>query len=460
MYQCPNCSANIKFDIKRQALFCQYCNTVMPASALQKEHDAEESEFMDVQMVSCPQCGGEIVCDDNEVAAFCTYCGGSTILDRRIARSKMPGFIIPFKVTKEECIAKYKKRINRNIFAPSAMKNAQGVDSFRGIYMPYWSYAMQKEGPISITASKSEMKGNYRYTYHYRIDTNVNYQYDGVNHDASSAFADNLSESIAPFNEAERVQFTPSYLSGFYADINDVNEMTYQADVHNFVAEDCLNALKAQGGITGYTIDNKKECTKLRPNFTRANLVMLPVWFMSTRIKDKGKERVAYSVINGQTGKVTGDMPIDILKYLGFSLALSAILFIILNFIADITPSPLTTSVIANVMNLIMTCIYWTRESKIKKRETGEDDKGKMAVGKASNYSEKSKLTFAWVPIVATVVTIIINPIEDFYYYGCAIFAMIFMIRTIIMTVRRINAISTRALPQFRRKGGDDSANV
>ena len=29
MYECPNCSANLKYNISKQALFCEHCETTM-----------------------------------------------------------------------------------------------------------------------------------------------------------------------------------------------------------------------------------------------------------------------------------------------------------------------------------------------------------------------------------------------------------------------------------------------
>ena len=53
---------------------------------------------------------------------------------------------------------------------------------------------------------------------------------------------------------------------------------------------------------------------------------MLPVWFLTWQ--ESG--RVAYSVVNGQTGKVTSELPVDIKLYLLFSLIAAIPLFFVL----------------------------------------------------------------------------------------------------------------------------------
>ena len=58
MYECPNCNANLKYNISKQALFCEHCDTTMDPYSFQKESDAEESTSFGVTIFTCPQCGG------------------------------------------------------------------------------------------------------------------------------------------------------------------------------------------------------------------------------------------------------------------------------------------------------------------------------------------------------------------------------------------------------------------
>ena len=44
MYACPNCSGNLKFNIEKQALYCDFCNNVVDPYSVVKERDAEEGD--------------------------------------------------------------------------------------------------------------------------------------------------------------------------------------------------------------------------------------------------------------------------------------------------------------------------------------------------------------------------------------------------------------------------------
>lgn len=483
MYTCPNCSANLKYNISRQALFCEACETVLDPYSVVKESDAEESRYYEVTSFLCPQCGGEIITEDNEAAAFCSFCGGSTILDSRISQAKRPFFIIPFQKTKEDCVESYRKMVGRAIFAKPGVRDSKNINSFRGIYMPYISYKFEKSGSVNVEGTRSYQRGDYSYTEHHSLSSEVNEYYDNIAYDASSTFADNLSQAIAPFDQSAQKPFTPSFLSGFYADTSDVPEDLYIAEGADIVAGDAYRQFKHMPPVSRYAVSEKKARPQFTPKCTNGKLVMFPVWFMSLRTQEKGEERVSYAVMNGQTGKIAADIPISLSKYVYISIGGGILLFILLNFLFDITPSPLFASIASSILCLVMSGVYSSREKKIRARFEGSDDKGLAAVRKANERlaaqqpqegdasevqsnqprfkpksAPKTKSTFAWIPVVLAILIIIYQPVSDIPYYFSAMVSMGFMISLIIRIVGRFNELTTRKLPQFNRTGGDDSA--
>mgnify|MGYP002903218679 FL=1 len=145
MLSCPNCGGNLKFDIPSQQLSCEHCHTLFdPYDFDGKTSDAEESKTFngdyEVTIFTCPQCGGEILSTDNAAAGFCSFCGASTILYSRISHEKRSNYIIPFQKTKEQCKEAYARRMKHSIFAPKELRDPSYIDSFRGIYMPYWAF--------------------------------------------------------------------------------------------------------------------------------------------------------------------------------------------------------------------------------------------------------------------------------------------------------------------------------
>lgn len=380
MYQCPNCTGNLKYDIRKKKLYCEYCGTTVDPYEFHKEKDAEEhtSEEYEVTVFTCPQCGGEIMSEDTTAATFCSFCGSATILDSRISKARRPGYIIPFAKTKEDCKEAYGKMMAKAFFAPKELKNKEHIEKFRGIYMPYWVYSFEQQGKLSLKGKTESRRGDYRITRHYQLDCEIDQAYKGISFDAASSFSDTLSRSIAPFDMKKGQEFAPTFLSGFYADTNDVGSGIYEKDAEDIVLDyACTRVMnnptcKRYGVGQGSYYGSLKG--QLRPNVKNATLAMLPVWFLTYRKDD----RVCYAVVNGQTGKVAADLPIDFKKYLLFSGILAVPLFILLNLFFTITPTRILW--IAAILALVCFIISNVQLNRIIARETGEDDKGMQAL--------------------------------------------------------------------------------
>ncbi|MBO4391458.1 MAG: zinc ribbon domain-containing protein [Lachnospiraceae bacterium] len=374
MYSCPNCAAALRFSIKSQDLFCDHCDSHFSPYDFDKEQDAEfhESGMYETQIFTCPSCGAEISSTDSQAAGFCSYCGSPTILSMRIQKEQAPTSIIPFSVSKEECIKAYKKFVKKGIFAPSKMLKESHLEDFRGIYMPYWNFNLSQNNLIHLETNRSYRVGDYIKHEVYGISARLEARYSGITFDSSSSFSDAISERIAPFDIHHAKRFTPSYLLGFYADIADVPYSYYsdqaeaeaKADLYDFLIKD------AQLGAVPGTLDRSKINSQLTPIVSKVDTVMFPVWFLSYRYKD----RIAYATVNGQTGKIAGDIPVSTGKFLLFSGAIAVILFLFLNIFFTFKPVNLLYAVI--VISVITMILYHRELKQICRQDLFQDDVG------------------------------------------------------------------------------------
>ncbi len=373
MIQCPNCGGGLKFDIQSQQLKCDSCNSLFDPYSVKSTSAEEETEYS-VTVFRCPQCGGEICSTEETAAAFCSYCGSSNVLESRVSKEKKPELIIPFKKTKAECENLFEKFINKAIFAPTSYRRAGRADSFRGIYMPYWLYDMSQRGDVNIASSTSHRSGDYIITDHYMLRGHLDNYYNGVSYDASSTFADDISSDIAPYNVKDITTFNPSFLAGYYADLADVGVDTYKNTAIGLAQESTYNYLRKSSPMAGQGFDSPKETVKsgIHTNINVTRSAMFPVWFMSYRNRD----RVAYATVNGQTGKVSADIPMSIPKYLALALGVAIGLFAILQMLFTITPKILL--VIVSILGLISALSYGKEMRKIASLENHDDDLGML----------------------------------------------------------------------------------
>ncbi len=484
MIQCPNCGGNLKFSPSAQCMSCEHCNSQFdPYQFDSKTKDAEERELYDVTVFTCPQCGGEILSTDHAAAGFCSYCGASTILYSRISKEKRPRYVVPFRRTKEDCKKAYKNLMRQAIFAPKELKDEGCIDSFRGIYMPYWSYEVVQEGSLHLLGETESRRGDYIITKHFSLTGEVDSWYDGIYYDASSTFEDRISEHLAPFNIGERKDFCPAFLSGFYADIPDVSEKVYENDAKAKVWEENLQRIRQTPQFAACSMKTSGAGAVIPE--VKVHMVeetMFPVWFMSYRKKD----RVIYTTINGQTGKIVADLPIDPMKYIIGSLFLAVPIFFILNWIFVLTPSVLTISIA--VLGLLTLLIYGMEANQIAKRNSLEEDRGLNWVNnqkarkrieqsrnktneRKNNIQEKKPILCtsfekpkvigyfgALIAIIISVLLLVFHPVSDLYYYGGAILSLFAICFTIVSIIQSYNLLSTHKLPQFEKQGGDDRA--
>ena len=363
MYACPNCGGNLRFDIRTQQLGCAYCQTQVDVYSFEDNTPATEKQTeFDATVFSCPQCGGEILSTDTSAAEFCSFCGASTILHSRLSKEKRPSYIIPFQKTKEDCKQAYGALMKKAIFAPDALKNPKHIDGFRGIYMPYWTFHLTQEGSFSLNGSTSKRRGDYIYTDHYRLSGEIDAYYKGLSYDASSSFDDHISEKIAPYDVKGMKAFTPAFLSGFYADTADVDAQTYENEAKNIAIENSTNAIYQE--FSGVRLESLLTPDALQTQVKEVDRTMFPVWFMSYR----NAGRVAYATVNGQTGKVVTDLPVDPQKYWTGSLLLAVPIFLLLNLLFTITPFALL--VITTILAIISLVIYTYEINAIQKKET------------------------------------------------------------------------------------------
>lgn len=381
MYQCPNCGGRLIFDIPSQSMLCEHCNAHFNPYNLGEGSSAEESTEYDVTVFKCPQCGGEIMSTDNTVANFCSFCGAFTVLESRISKQLRPGYIIPFSKTKQDCKNEYKKMMKKAWFAPKELKDEKYIDGFRGIYMPYWAYHVTQQGPVVLKGEKSTRHGDYIYTDHYDINGDMDCQYKGISFDASSSFDDNISEAIAPYDVKNMAGFTPAFLSGFYADTADVGCDVYMDDAMDMAGSETYDYLKNNVPFGSVSLKESERTIKSKCNtkIQTIDRTLYPVWFLSYRNRD----RVAYATVNGQTGKVSADLPVSVGKYFAGSAVLAVPIFILLNMFFTFRPK--ITLAIAAIIALITVILYVFELGKIKRRDQKLDDKGSWDESKLSS---------------------------------------------------------------------------
>lgn len=476
--KCIACGAEIEFSPKDKKLKCSYCGSEFDAKEYREqmttakktdEFASTTGEQIETKAYSCKQCGAKLLTFDDTAITFCSYCGSSNVIEDEMYKGEAPEYVIPFKITKEQCEEIYKKEIKKHIFAPKEMLDDVVIKKFRGIYMPYGVYKATHSGEAINNGEKySHHSCDYDYYDQYRIVGNVTAEYEGMSYDLSSNFYDKFSQAIAPFNFKEAEKFNINYLSGYYADSRDVKKDIYEADALSSISQDTTQELLKNKEFRKYGCSNPS----IRYNIEDKKIAYYPVYFLAVR--NKKNDAVNYAVINGQTGKIAVELPIDMKKYLIFTLVLTIPIFLVLFAIFTITPMALL--VVTALLALINIFILSFQTNQIKRRESHTDDKGYKEVQaniKSSKNEKikdenvkvkaKKKLPIGTICVIISfflpLATIISNPISDIYYYTTGIASLCLLMVSIKEIIMQHNEITSRKLSQIGIRGGDESEN-
>lgn len=504
MIGCKTCGAALRFDIPSQRMKCSYCDNSFDPYEFDEDKGAYEGQEFEVTVFSCTMCGGRLTATENSAAEFCSYCGAPTILQGRMSHMERPKYIIPFRKTKEECQTELKKHLKKSFFVPEKFKNFE-VEKIRGIYMPTWNYNVVQQSEkafVNMNVDSETDKDAYDI---YNLTAKVDARYNGISHDASASFSDNISEVIEPFNYKERKKFSPSFISGFYADMKDVNSDRYMDEAVKIANEQTYKRFidkvdDKKGSISAR--DNRGQSEIFNTHVESVDSTMIPVWFMAYRLN----KRVAYATINGESGKVVSDLPISIIKILLAVLVLAIPIFAVLNVFVSMRATTLM-----NFVTALMTftgLLYCFLLNEIKKKQQNTNF---ISVKRKSNKSEaKANLIgmlvlsgagiillivlthvfgefFYLISLGAVIVPAVglsrfkkkdlnmqphgfiillamglecvrityVNPIADVEYYKSAIGALLAILFALINIINALNMFTTRPLPQFGERGGE-----
>lgn len=369
MNDCPGCGASLRYDISAGQLVCDHCSSQYDPYEYDAGHNQETGDgAFKAELLTCPNCGAQIMAADHSAAEYCSYCGSFVMLSASETSGVRPDLIVPFQKTKEDCKKIYRQKLAKHIFAPGELKDPDYLNRFSGFYIPYWVYDVGFARNPRITGTTSKQEGDYLVTSVFDITGDLDAEFNGITYDASSAFDDNISESIAPYRMEEMKEFTPSYLFGFYANTEDVEEKAYEKSAKELATEAVYERILEENDLKDYKVENKRGTTAVGARIKKAQRAMLPVWFLTWRKKD----RVAYSVVNGETGKIYAEIPIDIRKYLLLSLILTIPLYFLAERMFQFTAQ--TGMLLGSILTLAAAMIFHAQMTSIGARNTGFGD--------------------------------------------------------------------------------------
>ncbi|MBE6147560.1 MAG: hypothetical protein E7168_04430 [Firmicutes bacterium] len=328
--KCPSCRAPLKYWAKTSGWDCEYCGSHFNIDDLQKvrvKKKGLQEKKLSGDGYTCKNCGASILASENTSATTCVYCRSTAILANRIEEEFTPNSIIPFKKTKEEAIQAFQKMGLRKLFVPKAFTSKKNIKEIQGIYIPFWLFDFNLQASISGTGVdiKTWRSGDYAYTKkdEYHFEREGNFPFYDIPVDGSKHFDNALMNSIEPFNYKDFVEFDTAYLSGFLAEKYDLTKDEVENIAITRATTTAVDTFKESlRKYDNYTIQDRRAT----PSNIVGEYALLPVWLLNIKYKDK-----IYSfAMNGQTGKMIGNIPVHKGKVLLFFIIVSTLLIVLI----------------------------------------------------------------------------------------------------------------------------------
>ena len=357
-YQCPACTGPLHFVGESGRLECDYCGKSYDVTEIERLFSEKEAASIEAQekaeakqekekaaaeetgdswdaqeaaglrayncpscgaelicdasaglrAYNCPSCGAELICDATTAATSCPYCGNPTIVPGQFTGGLRPDLLIPFRLDKQAAINALKMYYRGKKFLPKAFSEQNHIEEIQGVYVPFWLCDCKVEGSIHYHATNISTwrEGDYKVTEtkHYQVDRSGGIEFRQIPVDASTKMPDAHMDAIEPYDYSDLRPFSSAYLPGFLADKYDVNQQEslprIQSRAENSAEMEMRNTVKGYSTVTA---------TSKNLNFSHSGMkyALMPVWMLSTKWKDQN----FLFAMNGQTGKLVGDLPID-----------------------------------------------------------------------------------------------------------------------------------------------------
>ena len=324
-YKCPNCGAPISFNPEFDLFTCEFCLSrftpiEMEEYDLKRRQEAEQrvqhaaskeakaqADDRLVHTYNCNSCGAQVVTTETTTATFCYYCHNPVIIDARMYGDDRPDEIIPFDISEEEAIEKFLEWTEHKKFIPDDFRSPEHIEKMTGIYVPYWFVDSDVE--VNFVGKSTRSQSHRTSTHIVQQDSDYEHVRQGTylitdaNIAANSKIDIDLLNGIEPYDTNKIQTFSMPLLSGYFAESYTLTEDEGAKILENYVYHYADNLLNRSFQHTGSVSTLHKDFQQVSQG---TRYVLLPVWILTYNYNGE----IYVFAVNGETGKMAGELPI------------------------------------------------------------------------------------------------------------------------------------------------------
>lgn len=329
-FNCPQCHAVTAYSAADGGLTCTHCGYYEPPQKEIVGKGAEKFEFtvetleraaqahgwgQARQELQCQNCGAYTSVPPETLTHTCPFCGSNRVIQRAAPQDVLrPRFLIPFTIEPDKCHEIAKEWLGSSRLTPGSLRRLARVAEFSGIYLPFWTFDAVTEADWQAEVGHKKTERYYSGG-EWKTRTKIVWKWESgqvqLGHDdllveGTNRLSALLLGQIKSYNLHQLAPYEPTYLAGHQAQAYDIPlEAAWETARHD-MRERTRVACRAQASTSrirnfSMNLDFGDESWRY---------ILLPVYLANYTYEQKNYQ----VMINGQTGAIAGQRPVDWLK--------------------------------------------------------------------------------------------------------------------------------------------------
>jgi hypothetical protein len=275
--------------------------------------------------MECQQCGARTTLPINNLTHTCSFCGSNQVIQRLAPQDILrPRFLVPFQIEVEDCLRISHQWIGSSWMTPSSLRHIGVKASFSGVYLPYWTF-----DAVTVAGWKAEVGHAKQERYYdggewkertvieWRWESgHVRQNIDDLIIDGTTRLSTVLLDRINNFDMRALVPYEPNYLAGMRAHAYELSLEDAWRRGREKMREQTREACLKQAS----TERVRNFSMKLDFSEESWRYILLPVYLSAYNYQNQ----IYQVMINGQTGAIAGQRPVEWVKVWLIILALLA----------------------------------------------------------------------------------------------------------------------------------------
>jgi hypothetical protein len=258
--------------------------------------------------------------DPTAGALRCPFCGNERLDQKAETAGLTARRVAPFVIGRDQAVSTLRHWLGRGFWRPGDLARTAMVTKISPVYVPYWVFKAQtrtywtadsSQTPLGARGDWCPMTGDHQG------------DYAGLLVGASGALTAQETSALCPFDLGAAAPPAEVPMTD-----EVVEEFRVKRKYARPLAREGLESMEAQA-CQRYV---PGQCRNMKVNVRIENLssepVLLPVWIAAYRYRD----RLFRFLLNGQSGKATGEAPVSWTKIGVAAVLVAAVILLILLF--------------------------------------------------------------------------------------------------------------------------------